>query len=304
MQIKYAYKDVEWVDASNPGRDELRDLAEQYALAPSVADELLSPTPRPHFEIHPDYFYLVLHFPALRHSHGETSAQEIDFVVGKHFILTVRYDVVDPLHKFAKVFEVNSILDKHNYTVSGGQIFALMLQKIYHSLNHEISYINDELKVIEEGIFESREHAMVAELSKVNRNLLTIAHILSLHEGTLEELVKETGSRFGDAYRTTMMESIREYDHTRRALANARELQSELRITNDSLLYAKQNEVMKTLTIMAFVTFPLTLLAGLFGMNTVGTPLVGAPHDFWIVVGTMLILTIIFFSYFKYRKWL
>jgi len=97
---------------------------------------------------------------------------------------------------------------------------------------------------------------------------------------------------------------VREYEHVRHALMNARELLAELRTTNDSLLYAKQNEVMKTLTIMAFVTFPLTLLAGIFGMNTAYTPLVGRSYDFWIVIGIMLALTVLFFSFFKYRKWL
>jgi len=304
MLIKYAYKDVEWIDVSNPSREELRELADTYGLVPSVADELLSPTPRPYFESHPDYFYLVLHFPALRHSHSDTTSQEIDFVVGTHFILTIRYDVVDPLHKFAKVFEVNSILDKHKYTVSGGQIFALMLSKLYHSLLHEIAYINDELKAIEEGIFMSKEREMVLEISKVNRNLLLIEHTLSLHADIMIVLMNETTKMFNDSYHIVMKESVREYEHVRHALMNARELLAELRTTNDSLLYAKQNEVMKTLTIMAFVTFPLTLLAGIFGMNTAYTPLVGRSYDFWIVIGIMLALTVLFFSFFKYRKWL
>jgi Mg2+ and Co2+ transporter CorA len=55
---------------------------------------------------------------------------------------------------------------------------------------------------------------------------------------------------------------------------------------------------------MAFVTFPLTLFASLFGMNTEMTPIIGHPADFWIIVGIMLSAAITFFAYFKYKRWL
>jgi magnesium transporter len=78
----------------------------------------------------------------------------------------------------------------------------------------------------------------------------------------------------------------------------------ELRETNNSLLSTKQNEVMKILTIMAFITFPLSLFASIFGMNTVYLPIVGNQYDFWIITGGMVIATVAFFTFFKKKKWL
>ena len=70
------------------------------------------------------------------------------------------------------------------------------------------------------------------------------------------------------------------------------------------MLSSKENEVMKTLTIMAFVTFPLSLIATIFGMNTVNMPIIGGDYDFWIVIGIMAIFTFAFFVFFKKNKWL
>ena len=61
---------------------------------------------------------------------------------------------------------------------------------------------------------------------------------------------------------------------------------------------------MKVLTIMAFITFPLSVIASIFGMNTKTLPIVGVPHDFWIIMGIMVFATIMFFALFKYKKWL
>ena len=53
------------------------------------------------------YIYLVLHIP-LRSKVGEKYVvveKEIDFVIGKEFIITTKYDTIEPLHNFSKVFE-------------------------------------------------------------------------------------------------------------------------------------------------------------------------------------------------------
>jgi magnesium transporter len=87
-------------------------------------------------------------------------------------------------------------------------------------------------------------------------------------------------------------------------IESLQETMRDLRETNNSLLSTKQNEAMKVLTIMAFVTFPLSLVASIFGMNTVFLPFVGQKYDFWMVMGIMAALTISFFIFFKRNKWL
>jgi magnesium transporter len=55
---------------------------------------------------------------------------------------------------------------------------------------------------------------------------------------------------------------------------------------------------------MAYVTFPLTLVTGIFGMNTRHTPVIGIDADFWIIAGFMLALTAGMFVVFKIKKWI
>jgi len=54
---------------------------------------------------------------------------------------------------------------------------------------------------------------------------------------------------------------------------------------------------------MAFITFPLTLVASIFGMNTSFIPLVGATHDFWIVIAIMIAASLTMVAYFKHKRW-
>jgi magnesium transporter len=87
-------------------------------------------------------------------------------------------------------------------------------------------------------------------------------------------------------------------------LDSTREYLLEIRRTNDSLLATKQNEIMKNLTIMTFIMLPLTLITGIFGMNTHPTPILEMKNDFWVVIFLMIIVSITTTIFFKWKKWM
>jgi magnesium transporter len=88
-------------------------------------------------------------------------------------------------------------------------------------------------------------------------------------------------------------------------LVNYKDTINALHETQASMTSLKINEIMKTLTIFSVIVFPLTLLAAVFGMNTVKSmPFVEHEHGFWYIVGLMLCGLCIMLLYFKKRKWI
>lgn len=300
----YKHKHLTWIDVESPSPEEVREIMEKYAIDPLVADELLLPTLKPHVDRYSNFIYLVLHFPAFKHSHTGNTNQEIDFIIGKDFLITTRYDSVDPLHKFSKVFEVNSILDKSDIGDHAGFLFFYMIRKLYKSLEHELEYIEDSLEIIEDDIFEGKEKEMVIALSKISRDLLNLKQALNPHQEILTSFSKVGKVFFGDNFGNHLNSIMGEYYRIKNNISVHTDTLHELRQTNNSLLTTKQNEVMKVLTIMAFVTFPLSLIASIFGMNTKHIPIVGGPFDFWIVMGIMGVAGLLMFIFFKKRHWL
>ena len=73
----------------------------------------------------------------------------------------------------------------------------------------------------------------------------------------------------------------------------------ELRETNNSLLTTKQNETMKVLTLMALVTFPLSLLVAIFDLNAKNNPITDIPYGFWFIVGMVIFFGTLMLWYFK-----
>ncbi|MBP9749276.1 MAG: hypothetical protein KBD21_00860 [Candidatus Pacebacteria bacterium] len=305
MVYRHAHGNIVWIDAVTPTQEEVRALMEEFDLDPLVADELLAPSVRSRVDTRNEYFYLVLQIPAFRHLHDlDGVSLELDFVIGKNWIITTRYDSINPLHDFSRLFEVDTILDRNNMGAHAGYVFYYMLTEIYRMLLDELTHIGVRLDTAEERIFSGYEREMVLELSRLSRDLLNYTQALDSHAGMLRSIETPGVALFGYEYARVLRSALGEYERLAAAIKSARSSLNELRETNNSLVTTKQSEIMKIFTIMAFVTFPLTLISSVFSMNTEVTPIVGSPHDFWIIVGVMLTMALSFFTYFKYKRWL
>lgn len=304
MIKRYTHKHLVWIDIENPTSEEIRLLMQEFDLHPSVAQELLLPTVKPRVELHKNLIYLILHFPTLKNKNFSEIEQEIDFVIGENFIITTRYDNIDPIHRFSKIFEVNTIIDRSNIGAHAGYIFYYMIKEMYQSLANQIDSIKDSLKEIENEIFNGKEKEMVMALSKVSRNLLNFHHATSAHKQVLRSLESATLNFFGENFSYYIKDIVNEYYKIDNSTESNIESLRELRETNDSLLTTKQNEITKTLTVMAFIILPLSFIASVYGMNTSFVPLMGGKNDFWIIMAIMAVVGIIIFAVFKGKKWL
>ncbi len=304
MITRYEYQDVSWVDVELPTTEDIESLETEFNLGPLLSQELLGPTLKPHVDLYPEFAYAVLHFPSIRYTHGKATTQEVDFIVGKKFLVTVHYDTIPAIYDFARSFEVATILKRPNDKIHSGYILFELIQRLYQGVGNELDAIEDSIEDIEHAIFSGHEREMVAAISAVSRELLIHKRTLGNHQDTLDSLEHAGVALFAESFRNYLRGISAFHFRTYTRALGFMDTMAELRNTNDSLLSTRQTEITKNLTIMAFITFPLTLLAAIFGMNTVDTPILGAPGDFWIIVGAMATLMIAFFTYFKIQKWL
>jgi magnesium transporter len=307
MISTYTNNKISWIDLENPTKEEVRSVMEKYDLSPEVAEDLLDPTVRTRADIYSDFVYFVLHFPIQTHKKNQPfdrRAEEIDFIIGKNFLITIHYSPIQTLISFNKALETDSLL-RHDYiTKNSGTLFVHILNKMYTAVQDKISDIQTSLSQYEEDIFNGKEKEMVSELSNINRVLIYFKESLFSHQSIFTTLKSISQNLFGKDFETYTAHLLNEYNKSKLSLESTKSYADELRQTNDSLLSTKQNEIMKTLTVVNFIVLPLTLLAGVFGMNTEHTPITGHPLDFWILASFMFCLGLVAFLIFKRKKWL
>ena len=303
MLSKYEHGNLVWLDLESPTAHEVRDAAGEYGIDAITAEELLTPSARAAAEFHERYVYLILRFPALRHTHASRE-QEIDFVIGRDFLVTAHYDTVDPIHKFAKVFEVNSLLENSTLEEHGGVLFFALLRKLYKSVEYELEHIGKEQLAIEQHVFSGHEVRMVEAISRVARDLLAIRQTIEPHRDILRSLQERGATLFGDEFTPYLKALENDYFRVHGHLMRSIESLHELRETNNSLLTTKQNETMRVFTIMAFLTFPLSLLVAILDVNALGNPIQNMNNGFWVIVITVVLVGSLMITIFKRNGWL
>ncbi|HYC83524.1 MAG TPA: magnesium transporter CorA family protein [Candidatus Paceibacterota bacterium] len=302
------YKNINWIQVESPTKEEVASLAGAYDIHPVIVHELETPSERSKVDLYDNCMYLILHFPDHLLSFGGPSAgkdtQEVDFIVGKDFIITTHYESIGSIEEFAKIFEATAMLDRSRKEIHAGYLFFFILRHLYQSLEPGLHHINNELKKIEQRTFSGRENENIKALAQVNRILLDFRWSLKNHKNVLRSLETAGKEFFGEKFSYYLDAIIGDYEKVWNMLESSRENFIDLQKTNDSLLTIRSNEIMKNLTVMSFVTFPLALVAAIFGMNTEFTPITRHPYGFWIIIAMMLAMGIVMYGYFKHRRWM
>lgn len=305
MISRYAYKGLTWVDIESPNREEIAHIMEEFSLPQLVAEEMVNSTLRSKVDLYDNFLYVILHFPLINPKTGAPSEQEVDFVIGKQFIITIRYESIEPLHQFAKVFEVNSMLDRNSMVSHAGFIFMQMMKELYIRSLHELDITMHEIKKIENMIFKQEEADMVKKILMVSRKLLDFKQALRFHRDILHSYESASKKFFGEEYGYYADVITAEFNKVNSLLEGLRETLGELQRTNASLLTTRTNDIVKTLTILTFIMMPLSIISGIFMMNTTENLIfIKSFQDFYFVLGAMFLTSLVIFLYFRHRKWL
>jgi magnesium transporter len=300
MIERYTYNKITWLDVTSPTQEEVHALIAECDIPREFANDLSTMSPRTEVFSKKGFLKITLDFPIVKRT-DISHPHEVKFLITKSHFITIRFEDMAVMHRFSKEFEVLSMLKGKKPDTEG--LFLKLLALFYDGLYEKLDYVDSQLKDIEEEIFEGHEEEMVYSLSRISRRLIAFKQVIDAHEEALDKLSFGMKDAFARAHTSTVDAIIHQYDIVRRRLQALTSTFVDLRETNNSLHDTKQNEFMRVFTILAFITFPLTLFSSMFGMNTSNTPIVGHPFDFWIIVIIMIMVSISFFAYFRHKKW-
>lgn len=305
MIFRHQYQDGVWVDLEQPTEDEIREISEEFSISKRIGKEIYAPTPSPLVAADADATLLVLHFPAPNSKEGDTSNQEIDFVVGNRFIVTARYEVIAPLYHLKKLLETQALVVGRD-SVTTDVMLEVLFAHLYTSVRNNTNHIASRLEHIEKSMFDGKERMTVRSISNISREFLHLEATLANQEEPLSRFLKtlENRNSFGPSFSERMNRILAERMQVARLVGTHRAVATELRETNNALLSARQNEVIKILTVISFIFLPLALIAKIFAMKAEYMPFVDDPNGFWIILGIMFVVGVLLTLFVARKRWL
>lgn len=305
MIFRYEYSGGVWIDLEKPSREEIRQVAHEFSIDERLETELLFPTPSPLTAGDENMTLLVLHFPTHEANGKGAKNQEIDLVVGNRFIITVRYEVIVPLHHLKKILETQKLVGE-KAALATDVLLEILFAHLYTAVRDHTSLASENLGRVERDMFDGHERKTVRAISEISREFLHLEAALANQKESLDRFLKALTERnfFGESFKERSERIMAERLKVAQIVATYRAIATELRETNTALLEARQNEIMKTLTIVNFIFLPLGLISWIFAMRTEGMPLIDSPNAFWTVITIMLGIAALLTIFFIKKRWL
>ncbi|MFH1890765.1 MAG: magnesium transporter CorA family protein [Candidatus Kuenenbacteria bacterium] len=299
-------KQFRWLDIINASQADLKYLKQEFCFNPLDLNDCLPSLQRPKIHDREDHVFIILQFPIYEAGSGRIESAEIDFFVGKNFLITIHTGELTPLTDIFHMYQTDLLAKSKLKNEDVASLLYKLASKLYIYCYPILNDIDNDISEAEKNILNQGETEAILTILTIKKNIVDLQKIMQSHFHIWQKFML-----FDEKFkypRKTTQNYNNLIDYTRDIwdyLKNYKDTINALHETQESITSLKINEIMKTLTIFSVVVFPLTLLAAIFGMNTMNSmPFTNSPYDFWYIIGIMLVSMIIMFIFFKKKKWL
>ncbi|MDO8664612.1 MAG: magnesium transporter CorA family protein [Candidatus Liptonbacteria bacterium] len=293
---------IKWIDMVKPAGEELEWLQKNFGLHPVVIDELKNYSVHGRVESSDEYLYLIYHFPIYDVAEKISRRAEIDFIVTKNDVISVRYDDADVFADFKETFSGGSS-DK-NFPDSTLELTHRLLAHLINFNQRQLNHIQEKTEAVAAELFKGNEADLLKKISYIKRDISEYQLIAKPQQHLFSSLIERGQNFWGQQSKVYLEDLLGKYLKLLARLEYHREAIMDFESTNNQLLNVRNNETMKMFTILAFATFPLMLIAALFSMRVGGVPFLDDPNGFWMITGVVAVAIVVMLVFFKKKRWL
>jgi magnesium transporter len=290
-----------WVDLAAPSIPESLILSGTFAFHPLSVEDAMAPVEYPKAEEYNGYLYVILHGIDFRAAEHGFATHDIDFFLGPNYLVTVH----DGTSR--SIVELRDHCPRNTKILGEGPValFHRIVDAMVEHYRPEVEKLEERLDELEKEVFENPRPALVRDILDEKKDVSSLRRVITPQRDVVARLARrdfamisvEMSFRFRDVY------------------------DQIVRIADDALIFHDRitgildahlsnvsnrlNEVMKVLTVVSVIFMPLTLLAGLWGMNVPLPPFPGGDSlQFWWLCGISVVVIVVMLALFRRKRWI
>ena len=297
---------VVWHNVLDPNQAALKDLK---ALFPFFQEEdlqdCLPPFQRPKMLRRDNYLFLVLLYPIFDSISRTIVPYEVDFFIGKDFVVTSHRGTHPTLTSLTDACNA----DTGTCTIRSGDTAMRLSLDVIHGLTVAcfpmVTELSNELIGVEHELFDEIDGDITKKMLRIRTSVVGFRKTMQGSDNVLRKLLEKGNTLFSmDEYRLQVDDINTHSREIRDFLENDRDTISALYDAHLALVSYRATQATKTLTALAFIIFPMTLVAAIFSMKAVHMPLTGMQNDFWLMIGCIFVTMLVIVIFLKRKKWL
>ena len=295
-----------WLELDEKSDDDTAFLSDALKIHALAQEDIWNDVGLPKVEDFEEYLQIVIH--GIRDSDRQSKDMpiqlaELDLVIGKTWLVTHAHD-----ERACAIAPTQIEVQRHPKLLLKGPAWVAhaIIDRLIDEYLPVIEGFDDRIESIETQILEGdprNDKEMIPRVIRVKRSLQVLRRttihqreiLLRLARGDFDEIPRELSPFFRDVY-----------DHFARVtelVDSYRELVSSLLEAQFSMQSNRMNLIMKRLTIVSTIMMPLTLIAGIYGMNFEHMPELHWKYGYPMALGLMLTVAAGILLFFRRKRW-
>lgn len=298
IDLIFRNQHCEWLDVQAPTIEDLEYLQYTYEINPLLLEDTTDPNHLPKFEQYKSVKFFLMRENTEMEGNNLNNLSDISTKLGV-FLLK---NVIITVHRMQNL-SISELKQEirlpENENITSDKIALILALKVMKSFDDESKNLLETMDKIENEIFlkNSRDTHQIRRLYKLKRKSGLNARILNLSDDWINNF---KSLQISESEMTDLKDKhddvVTDFEHL---TSQATNLISMFLAMSDQ----RANQVMKVLAIYSMYFFPLTFIAGIYGMNFVNMPELTQPFGYFITLGFMALIALLTFIFVRRRRW-
>ena len=278
-----------WVDIEGNSEKELGLLDNTFGFHHLAIEDCLSDRiDPPKVDNFDSYIFVIVHGVNYTVESDIVETSQLEVFIGSHFIVSHH-----SLHMYS-IEAVQSMIESDSRPMRRGADFLAhnVIDTLIDNILPTIDTMSDVTDDIEEQAIHNPHKETLEAILKIKRSTMRLHRVMAPQREIMNRLSRREFSIISDEAQMFYRDI---YDH----LVRIEDLNQNIRDRADNALSTylssianRQNETMRVLSVVAAIFLPLTLLAGIYGMNFDYMPELGWHWGYFTVLGVMAVAII------------
>ncbi len=300
LQILFENEQFKWVDITDLKSEEIPEISEKFQINHLLFEDCIDPNHLPKYEDLDDLKFILARQNTSTERLNLNSIADVSTKIG----IFLRDNILLTVHRIEnegidQIVEKLHHLQKNNKCVTPYVVAQKLAMKILATFETENQILLEQMDKMENEIFlkNVENSSQIKRLYRFKRKIGLNAKVLNLSKDWIHFFEKLPIDKIDfqdleDSYK----DAVSDFDHLNTQTTNL--ISMFLAITDQ-----KANQVMKVLAIYSMYFFPITFIAGIYGMNFDIMPELRHKNGYFITLGLMAVIVLFTFIYVRRKRW-
>ncbi len=277
-----------WIHFAGVTPEGVRIMEEDFGLHPlAIEDSVNEGYQRPKVDEYDNCTFLLVHGIDYQATRNVVTTTELNLFLGDRWVISSTIvDMPAVVHLLTEARTGRMPLPE-----TPAVLVYTLVDAIVDNILPVVDRMEDVTTLIEEEVLANPNPALLDHLVNLKRSVMRLNRMSGPQAHLVGQIAQGTYPRLADT--AVLFRDI--HDHqvwVGEQIADLRERANHAVDMYHSALSIKQNETMRVLSIVASIFLPLTLLAGIYGMNFDYMPELGWEYGYFVVVGFMVVVVL------------